>query len=405
MSEAEDVEPDLLGALAEEVARDPGPFVSGYVVLPDDRHFPDRFAPTRAGITTLLRRLHVYLGIPQLEPEVELELPDDAELVGATDAELVSVDRRSARYQVRYVEQADVVFALLEQAALAAVLARPTGSVGPFRDPAGEGDLERRPSGEPGEAFAATLLAIARGLGVLVAAGAHQYRAAGRIEGQMTRTAWRHVKRGALEPGAASFLVAAQLALRTDVDREAVLSALPRERADEVRLALPELSRDALIDAMDLPPPAKWPAPATYPVRPLRAPEAPDDEPSTPRERRRRRARERRTPVYRIRTTRWGGGAMLATVPGAVLGGLAMIAVGGGTGVGLAVMVATTVAGGLVGRRWWVDRCSDEDCDVVIPAAASRCPGCHRTIAGVVGTRTEALQASWSAPKDGRREE
>lgn len=402
VSEPEATHAVLLAELAAAIRREPGAFLSGYLVLPDDRHFPDRFTPTRAGLTQLLRRLHHYLGIPQVEPRVTLELADE-ELVNATDVELVSVDRSTARYLVRYVDQVDVVFALAEEVALAALLSRPPDGIGPFRDPASAGDGKLRPARTPEEAVAATLLAVARGLGVLVAAGAHQYRAAGSIDGRMVRTAWRHVQRGALEPGDAAFLVAVQLVVRAEVDRDAVLSALPRDRADEARRALGELKRDEVIAALELPPVAEWPARASYPVPALEAPTIADEPLVSPRERRKARARTNKAPIYRVRTTRSLAGALLGTLGGGALAMSILASDGGGGLVVVSVMLVTATLGTWLGRTSWTDACSDSDCEVIIPPDAERCPGCRRPIAGVVGSRKEALQAGWASEKKPRR--
>src|SRR6185437_16805516 len=59
---------ELIAHLAALVAaRGPGPLVSGVIVEPTSRYFPDPWSPTMEGVERLARRLLVYAGLADLE--------------------------------------------------------------------------------------------------------------------------------------------------------------------------------------------------------------------------------------------------------------------------------------------------------------------------------------------------
>jgi hypothetical protein len=394
----------LADLLRAELAVDPVPFLSGWVVLPEAAYFPDRWSPSVGGLTRLARRLHLYLGISEIRPVFEVQLEDEGDrMLRDTRAALQHLEGNTAAYLVLQLHRADdAALALLHETARAAVLvrARRAASKGPFRD--AEESAPLVPEEDEEAHLIASVRAISSGLGALVCLGAHQYRAVGRVRGRQTETEWQHLAFGGISPQAASYLFALQLAVRTDVDRDAVLLHLPKERADEVRSELAEIDRAEAIAELGLPDEDAWPAPRALPVPAIAEDATDEDVPITREHARRQKARARRSPVYRVRDSLWRGGAMAGVALGALsliplnllLGRLVGDAPVDGLwfGVVLAVLGGATFLGARLGARRVLDDCSDRDCEARIPERATECPGCGRTIAGVVRTRGEAIE-------------
>ncbi len=404
---------DWVDALSALVARAPDAFVAGHVVLPTPDYFPEPWSPTRAGLTALARRLHAHLGLP-LDAQIELDAEDETNaLLVETRIELTAIGADLVHYRVSSLGRPDdAVFALLHEAARATeLLGRAQAGHGPFRRPALEVPIEIDERPEAHEA--ASLLAVARGLGAMVAAGAHTYRQAGKTEGRMVRSEWQHAVYGALPPEIASELLAVQLVVRLDVDRDAVLSQLPSERAAEVRAALAKADHADVLTRLALAPEATWPAPATLPVPPIaETTRAEDDAPVGSAERRRKRAGRAGGSVYRVREA-----SNLGLIKRALA--LAVVLCGGGyylgelvsdgwgsifAILGAGVAALSTLIRGTPPATSSSDTCSDPACAKTIPQDLARCPGCDRPIAGVALSQREATELRWAAEEAAEEE-
>lgn len=83
---------------------------------------------------------------------------------------------------------------------------------------------------------------------------------------------------------------------------------------------------------------------------------------------------------------------------GVLAGGLLAPTAGGWLSLGFLPALAVTaciggIALGAIGRRRFTDRCSDRDCEAVLPAGAATCPRCGGTVRGVIDDPSERLAA------------
>ncbi len=409
-----------LEALGVLVAQEPNPFVAGLLLLPDDAHFPDAFEPTEAGMSSLLHRLHQYLGISHVDVEVELDLDDASGDVERTEIALEFVEAQRAHYRVRRIDRADVVVAAVLEVALAAMFDQSTRTTTEtYREPGGSPD---RWVPDDDETFlGASLLAVARGAGVLLAIGAHTFRAGAEIAGGLSALGhWDHVERGALDPHVVSYLLAAQLVIRDDVDRPRVLAALPTERRREVMDALGTLDREEVAEVLGLPPRSAWPPPAR-----------PDEATTSRRPTPKRRSKPAGAMSFRLRSDAGALGAFLGaalgmagialtlwiapswspdesvmhrvviTDDGAYVGTFRSITPAFFLGAMVLIVLVTGALGAAVGRRRVRDVCAAVGCGAPLAQGVPSCPRCGRRFAGVVRSRTELIERRW-AERDGR---
>lgn len=384
----------LLGMLAELIARGgPGRFVAS-PIAPGRHAFPDPWRATRGGVHALLRRLAVHadlavtitltddrLGAPPTErkPETRVGLVQvrraRSPSAGAiTDAALAH--DASARppgpgdqlgFRIEFLGEDDVAGTLAHELGVAyAALHRPD-VLDPYRlGEQVELEVDAERDHERG-----SVAAVYLGLGVLAANAAFQeYSRAGRFNGGYSPLEYDVLRAGYLSMSELAFLLAVQ-AVACGRPVPAGLSAPQR---DEVIAWMAALERDApaLRDRLGLP--AELPSEVRPAAVAFTDIDLADDAPAP------------QLVAFRWRTNRGGVGF----VAGAVLGmGVAMLLAGNQ----LAPLLVLGAAGGghLVGRRVRVPRCSA--CANVVAPSASTCPRCGAALRGDIARLADRLEA------------
>jgi hypothetical protein len=373
-----DTREQLIGVLAEFVAKGGPASLLLPPVEPGDAAFPDRWAPTRAGTQLLLRRLAWHAGV-----ERDIEIEDrragapPTERKPSTSIELIEVRQKSAQFVLRFLGEDDVPGTLAHEIGVVhAVLHRPEDA-DPYRsaeapvisvDP--DLDLER-----------GSIATVYLGLGVLAANAARQEHSV--LEGQsfnplFVASLGVQVHAGHVPVASLVFLLAVQAVVRGDTEpppglvpaqrREvaAWIHAL-RGQAGELRarLGIDEAAR-----------PGERPPVTAFADVSL------DDDPAP------------RAIAFRWRTHRGGIGLIAGTL----------------LGVGVAVTVASrdvapvavigaAVGGHLIGRRVRVPRCSK--CATVLAPDASTCRKCGATLRGEIAQLADRLEAEERLEDDG----
>ncbi|MGE5183523.1 MAG: zinc ribbon domain-containing protein [Acidobacteriota bacterium] len=360
----------LLGVVAEYVARAGAEPLLLAPVAPGPAAFPEPWAPTRAGIVLLLQRLAWHAG---LDREIAIEDrraggPPPTERMPETRVELFELRGKTARFALGFIGRDDVAGTLAHEIGTAFAAAhRKDDGAAPYRsaeppvisiDP--EVDLAR-----------GSIAAVYVGLGVLAANAAfQQYSRAGRFNGAYEPLDYDVLRAGHVPMSALAYLVAVQAVVRGDdapppglepPQRDEViawLAALRGKRA-ELRLRL-GIAADA--------------QPGTRPQVVRFADVALEDDPAAPKI------------AFRWHTHRGGVG---------VLAGLAI-------GAGVAVAIATrdasvlavlggAAAGHVIGRRVDVPRCSA--CATVVAADATTCRSCGALLRGDIARLADRLEA------------
>jgi hypothetical protein len=360
----------LLGVLAELVARGGSAALLLAPVVPGDAAFPDRWAPTKAGVALLLRRLAWHAG---LERDIDIEDrragAPQTERKPATSVEVIEVRDKTALFVLRYIGEDDVAGTLAHEIGIAyAALHRP-GEVDPFRKPVApvlsidpDVDLER-----------GSIAAVYLGLGVLAANAARQHHSV--LEGQSYNPLFVArvgvtVEAGDVPASSLAYLLAVQACVRGEHEPPAGLAAEQR-REVAAWLAVLEGSAGALRERLGIASDAR---PGTRPeVVAFDVGQLEDDPPV-------------RANAFRWQTHRGGVGLVAGTV----------------LGVGFAVVLATraaaplaiavgAVCGHVAGRRVRVVRCSS--CATICAADATTCPKCGAALRGDIARLADRLDA------------
>ena len=372
-------------------------FVAAPIVEPSDRFFPDPFAPDLRGVRTVMRRLLTYAGLGALSVEVEGRARPGLDRMAETLCVVGELSDRGVLLEV-WAEgpPEDLALTLAHEAArIFRELRSDEGcegaSVGhPYRAPVFQPE---QPDALPDEAFEeeVSIAACYLGFGLLVAKGAHVYRAEGEMSGTLAVTRWVHRCLGALAPDEACFLLAAQCVVRgVDDERLARFRGyLGPNQAKMLADFVAELrgSEDALREALGLPSPDEWPEEGASRPAPLEddgwRPPTPEPPPPV----------ALRRPVFRRRQHR---GWNLATSAGFLsLAAFFVILLKGSSHLvqtALFVLPALTVAAYFVGKRMRRgDICSS--CERALPASAHECPTCGGVIRGAIDFDENALEA------------
>ena len=363
-----DTREHLLGVLGDLIARaGAAPFLLP-PVAPGPDAFPDPWAPTRAGVQLLLRRLLWHAGI-----ERAIELDDrrfakapPTERKPATRVELVEVSKDTAKLTLGLVGEDDVVGTLAhEVGTLCAALHRPDNA-DPYRtaeppviavDP--DRDLER-----------GSIATVYLGLGVLAANAAYQqYSRNGRFNGGYVPLEYDVLRAGAVPMSALAYLLAVQAVVR---GCEAPPKGLLPPQRDEVagwvkvlasrRAELCERLGVRPADVTDARPHA-----IAFEDRPL------EDEPAA------------KPVAFRWITNRGGVGLFAGTMLGM---GIAFVL---SRGLMPITMVGGATAGHVIGRRVRAPRCSA--CATVLRDEATTCPSCGAVMRGDIAHLGERLEA------------
>lgn len=353
------------------------PYLTAPLLEPNDRFFPDPYTGDLVGLRTVTRRLLHYVGLEHLAVELHGHHRKSNELFTHTSAVLTHVDEHEVEIGVWDIGEAEEVpLVLAHEVARAYHALQSKGGRGPYRS---SENLDGGPEGEPDQVQEeeVSLTACYLGFGLLVALGAHRYKARGKVVGASVRTQWSHRRLGALTPDEATFLLAAHAVVR-EVDEATLadwggrLSA--NVRSDFLRyLADLREDREALIEALGLPD-RPWPRPVALDPKPLEddgwLPE-PIDEASVTH------------PVLRVPKN---AGSAMASASGALsLGGLMAAVVtdpawAWGVLVGGPLLAVAAYFGGKRIRRH--DECTG--CDAKLGADDTRCAKCGGTVVGTL---------------------
>lgn len=359
----------LLGVLAELVAKSGPRSLLMPPVAPGREAFPEPWAPTAAGLELLLRRLLWHAGI-----ERGVELEDDrfakappTERKPATRVELIEVRKDRARFALYFIGDDDVAGTLAHEIGTLHAALHRSEQADPYRtadpptiaiDP--DRDLER-----------GSIATVYLGLGVLAANAAfQQYTNNGRFNGGYVPLEYDVLRAGAVPMSALAYLLAVQATVRGDSDPPRGL--LPPQR-DEVAAWLRALhgQRGALCERLGI---AVGDAPVTRPaVAPLADELLALEEPAA------------KPIAFRWQTHRGGVGFVVGTVVG--MG----IAFALSRGVMPFTLLGGATAGHIIGRRIRAPRCSA--CASVLPPDASTCRRCGAVLRGEIASLVDRLDA------------
>jgi hypothetical protein len=369
----------LLGVLAELVAKGGVRSLLLPPVQPGAAAFPEPWAPTAAGVQLLLRRLMWHAGIDR-----SVDLDDDrmakappTERKPATRVELTEVDKDKACFTLYFVGDDDVVGTLAHEVGTLYAALHRSEQADPYRtaqppsitvDP--DRDLER-----------GTVATIYRGLGVLAAnASYQQYSSAGRFNGGYVPLQYDVLRAGALPMSALAYLLAVQAIVRGDDDPPRGLA--PPQR-DEVAGWMRALAgqRSALRERLGIGAGDRAMAGERPRVEPFEE-EPPVEEPPP------------RPVAFRWHTHRGGIGFVAGTMMGM---GLAFVL---SRGLMPVTMVGGATAGHVIGRRVRAPRCSA--CASVIAEQATSCARCGAAFRGDIASLSDRLEAEERLEDDSR---
>ena len=391
----------LLSILAELVASGGGPALLGAPIEPAGGAFPDRWRPTRTGVTLLLRRLAwhaaldrevVVAGEPMGAPPTERK--------PATRVELVRVSRRALVFELGFVGRDDVAGTLAHEIGVAHAALHRMDAAGPYRgvapgdvaathaadDPAHELGIDER------DLERGSVATVYLGLGVLAANAAfQQYTSSGRTNGAYIPLEYDVIRAGHLTMSELAFLLAVQAVVRGERaaptglsppqrDEVAAWIAALREAPDAVTaetgagtsgsisasVSAAAQLRERLGVAAEAVPPA---------VREIVAFADPGDDEAVA------------VTAFRWRTHRAGTGFLVGSVLGVGLAALAPVR--GGISIGIA---AASIIGGFgAGRRVRVARCSR--CLAQVAPERATCSRCGAALRGDIAHLNDRLEA------------
>ena len=373
-----DTREQLLGVLAELVAKSgPAPLLLPPVV-PGDAAFPDRWAPTKSGVQVLLRRLAWHAGV-----ERDIEIEDrragapPTERKPSTAVELIEVRQKSALFVLRFIGEDDVAGTLAHEIGVVhAVLHRPEDA-DPYRtaeapvisvDP--DLDLSR-----------GSIATVYLGLGVLAANAARQEHSV--LEGQsfnplFVASLGVQVHAGHVPVSSLVYLLAVQALVRGETQPPPGLVPAQRREVEAwmhvLRGQAGELRARLGIDEGA----RAGERPAVVPFTDVSL----EDDPQP------------RAIAFRWRTHRGGVGLIAGT-----LFGVGMAAAVASRSVAPIAVISAAVGGHLIGRRVRVPRCSA--CATVLASDAATCTKCGATLRGEIAHLSERLEAEERLEDDG----
>jgi len=368
----------LLDVVADLIARGGAEAFLSAPVVPGEAAFPDAWAPTRAGVAVLLRRLLWHAGVAR---DVELddrraEGAPPTERMPATRVELYELRERSARFALGLVGADDVVGTLAHEIGVAFAAANRAEDHDPYRtaeppvisiDP--DRDLER-----------GSIATVYLGLGVLGANAAfQQYSRAGRFNGAYEALDYDVLRAGHVQMSALAYLLAVQCVVRDSLvppeglkppqrDEVTAWIAALRGRGGELRTRL------GIADGAHG---RELETPIAFPNVSL------EDEPPP------------RKTAFRWSTHRGGVGLIAGTVLG--IGIAATVAT---RGMSPFVIFGGAATGHVVGRKVPVPRCSA--CANVVTAGASVCPHCGAALRGDIARLSDRLDAEERLDEENR---
>ncbi|MBC7976259.1 MAG: zinc ribbon domain-containing protein, partial [Myxococcales bacterium] len=336
-------------------------------VAPGELAFPDPWAPSKAGVALLLRRLLWHAGL-DLEVEVEDRRTgaQPSERKPATRLELVEVRRKLAVFALGFLGEDDMVGAFAHEVGVAHALRNPRDGSEPYRS-AEPPVLPVDPEVDPERG---SIAAVYLGLGVLAANAAHQQHSVLERQGfnpLIVASVGVQLEAGYQPVASMTYLVAVQAAIRGTTAPPTGLQPTQRRAVADW---LDALDGRALRERLGIPGTA---APGTRPPaeRFADAQLIADDIP--------------RKTAFRWRTNRKGVG----TIAGTVLGLGAAIIVS--RGLMPPFVIGGAVGGHLIGRTIDVPRCSA--CASVVARDAPTCPKCGAILRGNIAHLSDRLEA------------
>lgn len=365
-----------LAILAELIARGgPAAFLLPPVV-PGEDAFPDPWAPSRAGVQLLARRLLWYAGLDQ-----EAVIDDrragapPTERKPATRVELTEVRGKQACFALGFVGTDDVVGTLAhEVGTLYALLHRPG------EDPYRSADAPVLTVEPDRDHARGSIAAVYRGLGVLAANAAYQqYTQPGRFNGIYVPHEYDVIKAGVVPMSTMTYLVAVQAIVRGDREPPKGLSQSQHHEVVGYMSTLAGERRE-LCEQLGIDPqlgPGTREAPVVFTDHEDVIEQAP------------------RKNAFRWQTNRGGIGFVAGTVLGISVafvvsrGMMPFTAFGGAT------------VGHVVGRRVRTPRCSA--CASIVRAGAAACSTCGAVLRGDIATLGDRLEAEEQLEEEAKR--
>ncbi len=372
-----------LGALVAR--RGPTAFVQSLIVQQNPGHFPDGITVSLQGADLIARRLLRYADLDTLDVDVVAYGDDDRARAPAfpggvdhpTAALFTGIDDGCCRFAVAletFAEPALLVPALAHEVAHA------------YRAQHGL-QVEAHDVDE----HLTDLTAVYLGFGVLVANASDYLVTSGWTEGGYAVSRWKSGRLGYLPMPALCFVLAVQVFVRGDHEaraqvrralapnQAAAFDASTRWVSDHESEVMAALS----LPALDTLPPAR---PLADLLRPLD--NVPEWSPALPSFRARpNQGRE----LFRVRGHRGHPGLFI----GCLLGFWpALWALARQDGLmSLALWVGFSGAGWFIGRRVRADRCSDYECQLLLPLDVGECPGCGGALVAEIASARDRLKA------------
>jgi hypothetical protein len=374
----------LLGVLSHFIARSgDAPFLVE-PVAPGEKNFPEPWAPTRAGVQLLLRRLAWHASaVPGVGVDRAVGAKNEREIVvedktagappterkPATRCELVEVHKDKAVFALGFVGNDDVVGTLAHEIGMIYAVTHRPDEPDPYRTaepPVISVDHDHDPE-------LGSIAAVYVGLGVLAANAAYQqYSRAGVFNGAYEPLEYDVLKAGALPMSSLAYLLAVQAVVRgTDEAPKALkppqrdeveqwIDVLEDER-DELRVRLGISSADRASDEQ------------RRVERFADAEAVVEEEPRSAKN------------AFRWHTHRGGVGMLL----GLACGVGAAVTFGSAQGLGL--MLLGGGVGHVVGRFVSVPRCSA--CATIVAKTSTGCRKCGARLRGDISSLSQRLEA------------
>jgi len=362
-------------------------FVDAPLLEPTNTFFPDRWARSKRGVKRLIRRILWYAGLDGLHVDLEVF---DAQPPGEFHVGIAAWFAGIADGRVSFgldLHQLD------DRERLVGVLCHEVAHA--YRAHHGLVVSDRNI-----EEALTDLTTIYLGFGMLTVNASYAYRTqhigASMIQGHQ----WQEQRAGYLTPAEMSFLLAIQTVVRElDEDRvRRIAGLLSATQSSLFREARRTLADDlGLPDELGVPAREEWPEPSE--AEPVPFPDDDEEDSSSDEDapiHRKIEPQNEGQPVFRVRTTNRGlgamGGTVVSVVPALLLFDTTptrLLAVGIAAGIGIVVAEAR-------GR----DLCSDTSCATVLPEDASTCPECGGTIAGRLDDPKDRLAAQEALEND-----
>ena len=379
----------LLERLSELIAlRGWQPFVGSAIVLPDTKHFPDRWEPTRRGARVLSRRLLTNAGLGDLDARVTVYRSDSEILAGLGGA----YHHEGAAAWFAGIQDGTCLFGVDERQ-----LAEPDAVVGTMCHEVAHAYRQHHGiAHEPRdlEEQQTDLTTVYLGFGILTVNNTDRFRKSGYLRGTTAYTSYKHSSTGYLSPQSMSFLLAAQVVAR-GIDsrgRSRIAGELEPNQSACFKAACKALSKDegALTRRLGLPARETWPRTALPELAPIE-----DDSPASSLVPARKRKPNEGRRVFRVEQNKALTSAFWGLVCVAAAAGVALREMEADT-LTMVVLAAAAfggVSGYAFGKTRWVRFCSDPTCEGSLEVGQETCPKCGGTVSGVIASAKERLAA------------